>query len=56
MANNRLQPENLIDFTGGLNYATDQFSLAENESPDMSNIDLDPRSGFTTRRGWERWS
>lgn len=46
MSQNRLQPENLTDFTGGLNYSTDQFSLADNESPDMMNIDLDPRSGF----------
>jgi len=56
MATNRLQPENLTDFTGGLNYSTDQFSLADNESPDMMNIDLDPRSGFSTRRGWRRWN
>jgi len=54
MTGNRLQPENLTDFTGGLNYSTDQFSLADNESPDMVNIDLDPRSGFSTRRGWRR--
>lgn len=56
MSGNRLQPENLTDFTGGLNYSTDQFSLADNESPGMLNIDLDPRSGFSTRRGWRRWS
>ena len=53
---NRLQPENLVDFTGGLNYSTDQFSLATNETPDLLNIDLDPRSGFSTRRGWQRWN
>jgi hypothetical protein len=53
---NRLQPLNLTDFTGGLNLRTNQFQLAENESPDLLNFDIDPRGGFYTRRGWQRWN
>lgn len=39
------------DFTGGLNYRADAFQLADNESPDMQNIDIDPRGGFSSRGG-----
>jgi len=39
------------DFTGGLNYRADAFQLAENESPDLLNVDLDPRGGFSQRAG-----
>lgn len=56
MANNRLEPINLTDFTGGLNLRRDQFTLGETESPDMLNVDVDPRGGFYTRRGWQRWN
>jgi hypothetical protein len=53
---NRLQPLNLMDFTGGLNLRRNSFQLAENESPDMLNVDIDPRGGFFTRKGWRRWN
>jgi hypothetical protein len=53
---NRLEPINLIDYTGGLNLRASQFQLAENESPDMLNVDIDPRGGFYTRKGWQRWN
>ena len=53
---NRLDPLNLMDFTGGLNLRRNQFQLADNESPDMLNVDVDPRGGFRTRRGWQRWN
>lgn len=53
---NRLEPLNLTDWTGGLNLRRNQFQLAENESPDMLNVDVDPRGGFCTRKGWLRWN
>ena len=37
------------DFTGGLNLRADQFQLADNESPDMLNMEIDPRGGLFTR-------
>lgn len=37
------------DFTGGLNYRADMFQLRGTESPDMLNVDLDPRGGFAQR-------
>ena len=40
------------DFTGGLNLRADQFQLAENESPKMLNVDVDPRGGVFTRGGY----
>lgn len=52
----RVQPINLTDFTGGLNLRTDAFGLGENESPDMLNVDIDPRGGFVSRSGWTRWN
>lgn len=39
------------DFTGGLNLRADQFQLAKNESPDMLNVEVDPRGGLFTRGG-----
>src|SRR4249920_2646158 len=53
---NRLQPLNMTDFTGGLNLRRNQFQLGETESPDMLNVDIDPRGGFYTRQGWQRWN
>jgi hypothetical protein len=53
---NRLEPLNLMDFTGGLNLRRNQFQLGENESPDLLNVDIDPRGGFYTRKGWQRWN
>lgn len=52
----RLQPLNLTNFTGGLNLRRHEFSLGDSESPDMLNIDVDPRVGFSTRKGWTRWN
>lgn len=40
------------DFTGGLNYRADAYQLANNESPDLLNIDVDPRGGFSQRAGY----
>lgn len=37
------------DFTGGLNYRADQFQLADNESPKMLNVEIDPRGGVFSR-------
>jgi hypothetical protein len=53
---NRLRPLNLTNFTGGINLRADAFQLAENESPDMLNVDVDPRGGFQSRRGWQHWN
>lgn len=39
------------DFTGGLNLRADVFHLARNESPDMLNVDIDPRGGIAHRFG-----
>ena len=43
--------ERYDDFTGGLNLRADQFQLAPNESPDMLNVEVDPRGGLFTRGG-----
>jgi hypothetical protein len=47
----RTQLHTLRDFTGGLNLVSDTFRLADNESPDLLNVDLDRRGGFQVRRG-----
>lgn len=47
----RTQLFNIRDFTGGLNLQADTFRLADNESPDMLNVDVDRRGGFQVRRG-----
>lgn len=44
--------ERFDDFTGGLNLRADQFQLAKNESPDMLNVEIDPRGGLFTRGGY----
>lgn len=44
-----LSVERYDDFTGGLNLRADQFQLARNESPDMLNVEIDPRGGLFTR-------
>lgn len=43
--------ERYDDFTGGLNLRADQFQLARNESPDMLNVEADPRGGLFLRGG-----
>ena len=40
------------DFTGGLNLRADQFQLADNESPRMLNVEIDPRGGVFARGGF----
>jgi hypothetical protein len=52
----RIQPLNVVDFTGGLNLRADAFQLAPNEAPDMMNVEVDPRGGFYSRKGWVRWN
>lgn len=52
----RLQAENFTSFVGGLNIRRNDFNLAEDETPRMVNIDVDPRGGITTRRGAQRWN
>jgi hypothetical protein len=52
----RVRPINLVNFTGGLNLRADAFELGEGESPDMLNVDVDPRGGFVARKGWTRWN
>jgi hypothetical protein len=42
------------DFTGGLNLRSDQFQLADNESPKMLNVEIDPRGGVFSRGGMKR--
>jgi hypothetical protein len=54
--NTRLQPLNVTSFVGGLNARRSQFTLGNDESPDMLNMEIDPRAGFFTRRGWQRWN
>ncbi len=42
------------DFTGGLNFRADQFQLANNESPFILNLDVDPRGGVFSRAGYRK--
>lgn len=42
------------DFSGGLNLRSDQFQLADNESPQLLNVEIDPRGGIFSRGGMER--
>jgi hypothetical protein len=51
-----LQQINLTDFTGGVNFWRSQFNIGANQSPDMLNMEIDPRGGFYTRKGWTRWN
>lgn len=39
------------DFTGGLNLRANPFRLGANESPDVLNVDMDPRGGVRSRQG-----
>lgn len=52
----QLQELRVDDFTGGLNTQGTQFTLGQNESPSMLNIEIDDRKGFRTRKGWNRWN
>lgn len=44
------------DFTGGLNLRSDQFQLADNESPEIMNMEVDPRGGVFSRGGMVRFN
>jgi len=55
MAKRGYKSLSLQDFTGGLNYRSDQFSMKENESPDLLNIDVDPKGGVRQRNGVDAW-
>jgi hypothetical protein len=53
---NRLDPINLVDFTGGLNTRASPFQLGENETPESLNVSVDRLGGIYSRRGWARWT
>lgn len=44
------------DFTGGLNFRADQFQLSTFESPDMLNVEIDPRGGVFSRGGYRQFN
>lgn len=46
-----IKVENVQSFRGGLNLRSDPFELANDESPDLLNVDLDPRGGVEQRKG-----
>lgn len=52
----RLRKLDLVDFTGGLNLRADAFNLADNEASGLLNVEIDPRGGFFSRRGWARYN
>ena len=45
----KVKVKQVADFTGGLNFRADQFQLKDNESPDMLNVEIDPRGGIYSR-------
>jgi hypothetical protein len=51
----RIELEHQYDFGGGLNLADDPTKLADNESFDLQNVDIDRRGGFGVRRGSRRY-
>lgn len=50
MPRNAIQLASSEDFTGGLNFRADPFQLEKNESPDLMNVDVDPRGGVAMRK------
>jgi hypothetical protein len=50
-----IQSATFADFTGGLNLRGGAFQLAKNESPELLNVDVDPRGGFRLRDGVAPW-
>ena len=42
------------DFTGGLNLDSNSFQLAQNQSGDLMNVDLNPKGGVSSRWGFSR--
>jgi hypothetical protein len=51
-----LQPLDLLDFTGGANLRANVLQVADNESPGMLNVEIEPGQGFYTRSGFQRWN
>ena len=51
-----IQDLNWFDVTGGLNTRKSAFQLAPNEVPEILNMEIDPRGGVYTRKGWGQWS
>ena len=49
-----MRPLKLLDFSGGWNLRDAPSELAENESPDLLNVQLDPRGGVIKRLGYDR--
>lgn len=56
MTASRLEQLRLEDFTGGLALRRHDFNVQQSESPELLNVEIDPRGGFQTRRGWRRWN
>lgn len=50
MPRTQIQLASSEDFTGGLNFRADPFQLEKNESPDLMNVDVDPRGGVALRK------
>lgn len=46
------QPFNQITFAGGLNTAAGPFAVADNESPDLQNVDFNIFGSFLKRNGY----
>lgn len=47
----KIEYAQIEDFTGGLHLIENRWQLADNESPDMCNVDVDDRGGFRLRGG-----
>jgi hypothetical protein len=47
----QIQAVQLGDYRGGLNLRREAFTLGPNESPDMLNVNVDPRGGVFSRGG-----
>ena len=54
MARNQIRLATSEDFTGGLNFRADPFQIEKNESPDLMNVDVDPRGGVAMRRTFQQ--
>lgn len=46
--------DQIVDFTGGVNYRADQFQLKKNETPEILNLEIDPRGGLFSRAGFKK--
>lgn len=51
----RIELEQQRSFGGGLNLRDDPYNLAEDESFDLQNVDIDRRGGFGVRRATRRF-